>query len=247
MGIKKVISALLLVSMLTMMLSAVPVGADANKLSVRIFIKYANPVEQTTANVVDIGDNNGYELLGLWWDLGKYPSGVPYIINPKNSYRIAKSDVVAEVKASLESWDATVTVELYNDNPTVDTRATTSTRRPDYKNVITWGPLRPGIVAQTTIWYYSATGEIVDADITLNSSYKWGIDRDDEGTGYTLTKAFDIQDIVTHEAGHWSGLGDIYDTTYRAMTMYGYTTYGETIKISLEPGDIAGVQAVYGA
>jgi hypothetical protein len=29
--------------------------------------------------------------------------------------------------------------------------------------------------------------------------------------------------------------------------MYGYTSYGEEIKRSLEPGDIAGVQAVYAA
>jgi len=257
MGIEKVISALLLVSILTVTLSA-PVGAVADNdipegLSLAIFIRYAYPVERTTANVVDIGDpdsdgaQDGYELLGLWWDLSKYPNGVPYVINPKDAikwYGLAESDVVAEVKASLESWDAVVSVELYNDYPTVDYKANAKL---DYKNVITWKRLEPGIVAVATIWYYSATGEIVDADIRLNRGYKWGIDLDDEGTGYALTDAFDIQNIVTHEAGHWSGLGDIYDTTYWAMTMYGYTVYGETIKISLEPGDIAGVQAVYGA
>jgi hypothetical protein len=259
MELKKVISALLFVFMLTMPLSAIPVGAGrANNvahegLSQVIFIRYANPIEQTTANVVDIGDpdndgaQDGYELSGLWWDLTKYPNGVPYIINPKfavKKHGLAESDVVAEVKASLEAWDAVVTVELYNDFPTVDNKAQPKL---DYKNVITWRRLKPEIVAVATIWYYSATGEIVDADIKLNWGYKWGIDLDDEGTEYTLTDAFDIQNIVTHEAGHWSGLDDIYDTTYWAMTMYGYTGYGETIKISLEPGDIAGVQAVYGA
>ncbi|MEM2907768.1 MAG: hypothetical protein QXP65_00985, partial [Candidatus Hadarchaeales archaeon] len=100
--------------------------------------------------------------------------------------------------------------------------------------------------AVASIWYNSSTKEIVDADIILNSYYKWGIDLDDEETGYVLTDAFDIQNIVTHEAGHWSGLDDIYDVTYWAMTMYGYAEYGEVIKISLEPGDITGVQAVYG-
>jgi predicted transcriptional regulator with HTH domain len=29
------------------------------------------------------------------------------------------------------------------------------------------------------------------------------------------------------------------------MTMYGYASYGEEIKRTLEPGDVAGVQAVY--
>ena len=251
------LSVLLLVSLFASMLTVV-VSADnslvsaTNELSVRIFIKYANPVKRTTANVVDIGDSDGdgaedgYVLSGLWWNLSKHPNGVPYVINPSGAVKqgLAQSDVVAEIKASLESWDAVVSKELYNDNPVVDTKAKAKL---DYKNVITWARLQPGVVAVATIWYYSATGEIVDADIELNSYYKWGIDLDDEGTEYTLTGKFDIQNIVTHEAGHWSGLDDIYDDTYWAMTMYGYTHYGETIKISLEPGDIAGVQAVYGA
>jgi len=255
---RKVISVLLLASLFASMLTVVVsadnslVSSDTSKLSVRIFIKYANPVKRTTANVVDIGDpdgdgaRDGYVLSGLWWNLSKYPNGVPYVINPSGAVKqgLAQSDVVARIKASLESWDAAVSKELYNDDPVVDTKAKA---RLDYKNVITWARLQPGVVAVATIWYYSATGEIVDADIELNSYYKWGIDPDGEGTNYTLTDRFDIQNVVTHEAGHWSGLDDIYDDTYWAMTMYGYTHYGETIKISLEPGDIAGVRAVYGA
>ena len=255
MKIKKGIPALLLSFLMLTIL--VPVSATTSaevpeRLSLRIFIKHADPVEQTTGNVEDIGDpdgdgaQDGYELLGLRWDLAKYPDGVPYVINPSGAIiqGLEESDVVAEIKASLESWDNVVGAELYNDHPTIDIIAIASI--PDYKNVITWAILPPGVVAMATIWYYSDTGEIVDADIQLNLGYKWGIDEDDEGTEYTLEDAFDIQNIVTHEAGHWSGLDDIYDDTYWAMTMYGYTTYGETIKISLEPGDIAGVQAVYG-
>ena len=97
MGIKKVIPVLLLVSLLAATLT-IPVSADnpsvdTNKLSVRIFIKYANPVERTTANVVDIGDpdgdgaRDGYVLLGLWWNLSKYPNGAPYIINPSGAVK----------------------------------------------------------------------------------------------------------------------------------------------------------------
>ena len=41
------------------------------------------------------------------------------------------------------------------------------------------------------------------------------------------------------------GLDDLYDSKYSAMTMYGYASYGEEIKRTLEPGDVAGVQAVY--
>jgi len=65
--------ASLFASILTVVVSADNslVSADTNKLSARIFIKYANPVKRTTANVVDIGDPNndgardGYVLSGL--------------------------------------------------------------------------------------------------------------------------------------------------------------------------------------
>lgn len=225
------------------------------KLTQVVFIRYsASAGQKVSAQLVDIGDpdgdgaRDGYILLGLRWNTAKYPSGVPYVINPSAAkhYGLSQSNVVAEIKASLESWDAVVKVELYNDSPVVDVRARASLGRPDYKNVITWARISSkDVVAVASIWYNSSTGEIVDADIVLNSYYKWGIDLDDEGTGHALTDAFDIQNIVTHEAGHWSGLDDIYDDTYWAMTMYGYAAYGETIKISLEPGDITGVQAVY--
>jgi hypothetical protein len=231
------------------------------------------------AGVTDVGNpdgdgsSDGYEILGVWWDLNKYPGGVPYIINPSTavkSYGLSASFVVNEVKSALESWDLAVdlsdyevdyvaypdfvdvggettihyTINLYNDNPTINNKAKASTGYPDYKNVITWGRAQAGVVAYAVIWYVSSTGEIVDADIVLNSYYKWGITDGNEATT-DFTNKFDIRNIVTHESGHWSGLDDIYDSAYSAMTMYGYTKYGEEIKRSLEPGDVAGVQCVY--
>lgn len=220
-----------------------------------IFIKYPKPFNQNNEQktIVDIGDpdndgaQDGYELTGLWWNLEKYPSGVPYIINPSaavKNYGLTESAVVTAVKNSLEAWDSATSKELYNDIYTINNRARASIALPDYKNVITWARISDkSIVAMASMWYYSETKELVDADIIFNTYYKWGIDPDGEG-GTTLN-AMDIQNICTHEAGHWTGLDDIYNDTYWAMTMYGYTTYGEVIKRSLEPGDIAGAQAIY--
>jgi len=219
----------------------------SEKLSQILLVKYSE--------VVDIGDpdndgaRDGYKLLGLWWDLSKYPDGVPYMVNPflaRFLYKLKIRDIMAEVKASFEAWDNAVSVELYNDRPRLTFRSP-NMYFPDYRNIVGWGYIQPtDIVSIASIWYNPETGEIVDADIILNLYHNWGIDWDDEGTQYQLTDAFDIQNIVTHEAGHLSGLDDIYDSTYWAMTMYGYTYKGETKKISLEPGDIAGIQAVYG-
>jgi len=235
-----------------------------------VFIKYTKDFQQVVfpQEVEDVGDPDGdgaqddYTLIGFYWNLANYPDGVPYVINPSKAirkYKLSEEDIITEVKASLESWDLAVDyddytppdnitydVELYNDTPVIDYKAKASIGFPDFKNVITWRGLRNGIIAVASIWYDTDTGEIVDADIILNSGYKWGIADGDESTA-DLTNAFDIRNIVTHEAGHWTGLDDIYNDTYWAMTMYGYSGYGEEIKRSLEPGDIAGAQEVYEA
>lgn len=60
------------------------------------------------------------------------------------------------------------------------------------------------------------------------------------------TSFMDVRNIATHEVGHTLVLEDLYQDRYVQMTMYGYSTEGEVKKISLEAGDIAGVQALYG-
>ena len=237
-----------------------------------VFIHYAVGIGDASSGVVDLRDPDGdgaadgYKLLGVRWDLSKYPNGVPYVINPTGGVKqgLSEDRIVKEIKAALESWDMAVDLDsynynfvnsqinstiinklsLYNDTPQIDYKAKASIAWPDYRNVITWGRAQPGVVAYSVIWYDSSTGEIVDADIVLNSYYKWGIADGNEATN-DLSGKFDIQNIVAHEAGHWTGLDDIYDSKYWAMTMYGYAKYGEEIKRSLEPGDIAGAQAIY--
>jgi hypothetical protein len=42
------------------------------------------------------------------------------------------------------------------------------------------------------------------------------------------------------------GLDDVYQKTCSAVTMYGYSDYGETQKRTLETPDIVGLQMIYG-
>lgn len=216
---------------------------------------------------VDIGDPDsdeaadGYALLGVWWNLSKYKSGVLYIVNPSGGVKqgLKESLIISEIKMALEVWDYAIdlddynppdiqkyNIELFNNNTQINYKAKASLSQPDYRNVITWGRAQPGVVAYTIIWSISLTGEIVDTDIVLNSYYKWGIADGNENTK-DLTGKFDIRNIVIHEAGHMVGLDDLYDSKYWAMSMYGYASYGEEIKRSLEPGDKAGAQTIYSA
>jgi hypothetical protein len=195
--------------------------------------------------LIDTGEpGNGYELEDYTW----FTLPVKYTINPSTpvkNYRLTPSQVVQAVENSFESWDAESSKDLF-DPPLQNTRAKASLANPDRKNVVTWGRLSDkNVVALTSIWYYTTTKEIIDADMVFNTYYKWGIDKDGEGTQNTLPAAFDIQNIGTHEAGHVCSLADLYDPAYSAMTMFGYASYGEVNKISLEKGDIAGLRAIY--
>ncbi len=190
------------------------------------------------------GAGQAYEWDGMKW----YSTPVKYTINPSaavKKYRLSSSDVVSNVTQAFEAWDSQVDRELFS-IPSVSNSAKANTGRPDGKNVVTWGSVSDrNVIAVTWIWYYTATGQIIDTDMIFNTYYKWGIDTDGEGPNPMPASTFDIRNIGTHEAGHVCGLGDIYDPAYSAMTMYGYGSYGEVKKISLEPGDITGIRALY--
>ena len=54
----------------------------------------------------------------------------------------------------------------------------------------------------------------------------------------------DFLNIATHEAGHAAGLGHAPDTCLDE-TMYRFASEGEINKRDLNPGDIAGIVALY--
>ena len=138
-------------------------------------------------------------------------------------------------------------------------------------------------VALTTVLYDPSTGRLFDADMEVNGwdgvagplssgtasaphGYYFTCDRQPgwpECTVYDQADcyAFDLQNTVTHEAGHVVGLahpcGDPGTPAcnaelppweivpYAERTMYPSTTLGETSKRALSPDDVAGVCAAY--
>jgi len=232
------LSAFLIVFILIGVLAAVPM-ASATPSNIKAAISYTLYGEGTDP-YTDQYDLFSYDGLH-WWD-GPYTNGIAatgikYYVNTKSP------DVVAAVKAAFETWDDQVTVELFDDNAEMISKV--AGNRYDGKNVLSWGALRPGIVAVCYVWYYSGSLEIVEFGIVFNKLYAWGIDPDGEGP--TTINAFDIQNVATHEAGHTLSLNDLYMSEASELTMYGYTSIGETKKQSLGLGDKNGVQYIYGA
>lgn len=218
----------------------VPIAsATPSNIKVATFYALYGTGEEAGTDQYDVFSYDGIH----WWD-GPHTSGIPatgirYYVNPSG----APSGALEAVKAAFETWDAQVEIELFNDN--VETISRVAGNNYDGKNVVSWGRLRRGIVAVCYIWYYSDSLEIVEFGIAFNSLYAWGIDPDGEGP--TTINAFDIQNVATHEAGHTLSLNDLYMDEARELTMYGYTSRGETKKRSLGLGDINGVKHIYGA
>ncbi len=253
---KKIFSILFALVLLVSfsLVTAVPVAAQENKpitppeLKEITFIHYAQsdfPVKPDRPPGQDKKDkeppdavNDHYELLGLY---------LPGDFSIQVNLAQAPEGALDEIQLAFETWDGEVTTELFNDVVVITT--TESGLALDGWNTVSWVRIAPPkIIAMVRIWYYDLEGApdpIIEFDIVLNSFLKWGIDQDGEGDQYVLEKAFDVCNIMTHEVGHPVGLADLYEEEYRELTMYGYGEKGETLKISLEVGDIAGIQAIY--
>jgi len=97
-----------------------------------------------------------------------------------------------------------------------------------------------------SLWINRYFETIVESDVAFSTSYTWA---DCTVTGSDcinpINGKMDLQNIATHEFGH-NGLGDLYMPPSKALTMHGYSWYGDIGKRDLGTGDISGIQALYG-
>lgn len=174
----------------------------------------------------------GYKLTGVTWKT----LPLTLRINPGS---LDPTFVYTAIYDSAEEWDGHTGAELVITYD-VSTSVTLDGPTVDRVNELVFADIADSnIIAQCTYWYNRRTKEIVDFEIVFNTKYAWGDAILDDAL-------MDLQNIATHELGHGFGLADLYDTQWIEQTMYGYADYGETNKRTLENGDIAGIQAIYG-
>ena len=98
-----------------------------------------------------------------------------------------------------------------------------------------------GALAVTVYAYNPTTRYIVGGDIYMNAdNYTWEIGNATPGT-------FDLQNTLTHEVGHFIGMGHPMSADKTASTMYASAPSGETDKRSLEVDDMNGATYLYPA
>jgi hypothetical protein len=151
-----------------------------------------------------------------------------------------------------------------------DSGKTSATPEQDGMSTVSYAPITvPGHehdVAITITYSNSQTGEILEADMVLNALYPMGTltaktgkddgkkmsdgEREDGAkTGSSGEESvdcqnrYDAQDVATHEAGHFFGLGE--DMTERQATMFFSIGHCETHKRVLAPTDVSAVATLY--
>jgi hypothetical protein len=202
----------------------------------------------------DGGDGGGgklwYKYSGIHWAT---PSATYYINNTGQP-----GNFIGAINSGFATWTA-VTGSNFTfsyGGPTNEAISSLDGKM-DGHNVVGWADLNsegfPNAIAVTMTWYNSLTGEIVEVDMAFNSNatFIWHQNgAGDEIWDYVPTPGkydVDVQNIATHEAGHYLLLGDLYNKPAGEQTMFGISAEFDLTKRSLENGDIAGIEEIYPA
>jgi len=101
------------------------------------------------------------------------------------------------------------------------------------------------VLVTTTVWHNTRTGVIYDVDMEINQAAgPFGV-CPPEGCGGCPTIAgtqTDLQNVMTHEIGHFFGIGH---SGVATSTMWFQSCRGETSRRSLEGDDIAALCSIY--
>ncbi len=216
--------------------------ADAqDALKLKVFVHYPKPGKpQPQPGICDPTQNetSNYGLAG--W---KRSGTVTYRVN----YTSIPSTVVnpqPAINAAFEVWEQQTggKVNFVEGAPTTLTRY-----KRDGVNLVAWGNVSSAsAIAVTYTWYNPTTGEAVEQDVIMNAKLpgkQTYVSNPDAVCGDLY--AYDVQNILTHEVGHWVGLDDLYNDADQDLTMYGYGDKGELKKDTLARGDILGMDALY--
>ncbi len=125
---------------------------------------------------------------------------------------------------------------------------------PNGKSEISYGPItlagHENDLALTVTFSDPKTGEVVEADMIFNSKHPFGLLPYEAAPGAMTAddmamcaQKYDLQSIATHEAGHFFGLGEDYEST--PATMFYTTGRCETNKRVLQTTDETTMDALY--
>jgi hypothetical protein len=258
-GIMKKFGFIVVFSLIALLITAMPVMAappvdnpGKGPLDKIIFVHYPKHDEGKPGGSSSSGAAStscaDYKYSGVKWATNQ----VSYCVNPVGS-GVDYNAAVLALQRSFETWNGAGSSLRFNINLGVTAEIAGDQ---DGVNAISWVDISksfPGAIAVTYIWYPRNTRIIYEVDTLMALNLPWaytapgtlesGTYPDPTNSG--TTGKYDIQNIMTHEAGHWVMLGDLYNNKDSLLTMYGYGKTGEICKDTLGWGDLLGVRQAY--
>ena len=173
-------------------------------------------------------ETSGYVLSGPTWASGP----VLYYVNTTN-LDLPDAVIPPALAVGADAW-STQTRASFRFQYAGTSTVTTNTN--DGINVVMFRNASSGSAIATTYWWSSGS-HIIDADIVF---WDGGFQFFTGSTG--CSNGFYIEYIAAHEFGHALGLGH---STVASATMYPSVSTCATGNRTLDPDDIAGVEALY--
>lgn len=202
---------------------------------------------QTTEDPPD-GSVCATQGIPLWWNRRCSSYG----FYEEWSKSMDPTDIRAAFQASFDTWTTVTCPDGHSpgfvvrqlDETTTCGHAATFRQGTNTHTVVflqEWpGDYDPRAFAVTSTWHIPETGEILDVDIELNEE-RWTFERCPD-TGCTNGHV-DLQNVVTHEAGHYFGLG--HSSVDGATMVYSVNNTNEVGKRTLEADDIEAICTTY--
>ncbi len=168
-----------------------------------------------------------------------------FAIDPTNSHMLSTQFVFNAIELSMGVWDNKIAFGIFGNRLDASIVDGADSVAPDGKNEILFGTLaQNNVIAVTFLWGVFggpiANRELLEADIVFNEFFSWG-------NASTNMGVMDLQNIATHEFGHYSGLGHPpLSASCSDTTMFGTSSLEETQKRTLETEDILCLCELYG-
>ena len=167
----------------------------------------------------------------------------PYVVNPANTAGLNESFVFENFAMDVAKWESAAMTDILGEGSLTAAPLVADDVSPDGLNEVYFGSIDDsGAIAITIVW------GTFNAPPPRRELVEWDQVYDQVDFGWSDSGApglMDFESIATHELGHSVGLADLDTEECAEQTMYGYASYGETKKRTLEAGDIAGVQELY--
>jgi hypothetical protein len=167
----------------------------------------------------------------------------PYVVNPANTVGLNETFIIENFAMDIAKWEAAASTDILGEGSVTAAPLEADSVSPDGVNEVYFGSIDDsGAIAITIVW------GTFNAPPPKRELLEWDQVYDQVDYGWSATGEagkMDFESLATHELGHSVGMGDLYTDECGEQTMYGYASYGETNKRTLEAGDIAGVQELY--